>query len=332
MDQKAKIIQDIFFKRVKSAMPSNISLVDEIADLLKVSNDSAYRRLRCETPLNIDEIAVICTHFKVPFETDVNPNSESVTFNFFKIDGKQENFKKWLSTLLNNVSHIQSVADSNIIYAADDVPIWHHFINEEFTCFKIFYWLKCILNEPQYADKIFDPSLIPSELTDMAKELLKAYNKTKSTEIWTEDTMNSTLKQVEYFWESGYFKDKEQALRICSHIEEVVNVLQKKTQKSSKLINENEKQTENFTLYQSEVMIGNNSILAIIGSNKIAYVSNNTFNFMTTSNIDFVTENEEWLKNLMRKSILISGVSEKQRNQFFKLLRAKIEVVKNKIK
>lgn len=332
MDSKAKFIQDGFLKKVKSALPVNHSLVDELADLLGVSNDSAYRRLRCETPLSIDEIAVICTHFKVTFETDAQPDSDTVMFSYQRINGKKENFKKWLMSLHSNVKRIASVQNSNIIYAADDIPVWHHFVHKEFACFKIFYWLKCIISDPDFNDKNFDPAFISDELITMAEELLKNYNQTQSTEIWTEDTINSTLKQIEYFWESGYFKDKEQALRMCDHIEGVIDTIQKKAQKSSKLINKDEKPTENFTMYRSEVMIGNNSILVTLGNNKIAFVSNNTFNFMTTTNNEFVLENEEWLKNLMRKSILISGVSEKQRNQFFKLLKDKVEVVRNNIK
>jgi len=331
MEAKAKKIQENFLNRVKSALPNNLSLVDELADLLEVSNDSAYRRLRCETPLNIDEIAKICLHFKVPFETDAQADSETVMFNFFKLYGKNENFQKWLETLLSNVKRVSIVKESNIFYAADDVPVWHHFINEEFACFKIFYWLKCILNHDDFVGKIFDPELIDKDLIKMAQELLLEYNKTNSTEIWTEDTLNSTLKQIEFFWESGFFKDKDQALRMCDHIEKVISVLKLKAEKSSKLIEKGEQVSENFKFYRSEVMIGSNSILVTLGANKIAFVSNNTFNFMTTSNIEYVNENEEWLKNLSRKSILISGVSEKQRNQFFKLLRDKIDHLRSTI-
>jgi uncharacterized protein YajQ (UPF0234 family) len=78
-------------------------------------------------------------------------------------------------------------------------------------------------------------------------------------------------------------------------------------------------------------MIGNNSILANIGTTKIAYVSNNTFNMMSTTNADFVNENEHWLKNLVKKSTLLSGIAEKQRNQFFRLMRDKIDRVRNSI-
>jgi hypothetical protein len=78
-------------------------------------------------------------------------------------------------------------------------------------------------------------------------------------------------------------------------------------------------------------MVGNNSIVANIGNTKVSYVSYNTFNMMTTTNTLFVNEAEEWLKNLIKKSILISGVGEKQRNQFFKKLTIKLENMQSKI-
>jgi hypothetical protein len=118
---------------------------------------------------------------------------------------------------------------------------------------------------------------------------------------------------------------------MCDLYLEELNLVLKKASKSSKLIGKGESGRENFKLYKSEVMIGNNSILANIGSTKIAYVSNNTFNMMSTTSADFVHENELWLNNLLRKSTLISGVAEKQRNQFFRVLRDKVEMVKQKI-
>jgi hypothetical protein len=114
-------------------------------------------------------------------------------------------------------------------------------------------------------------------------------------------------------------------------VTEGLRILQNKAERSSKLIGEKESGTENFKLYRSEVMVGNNSILVTLGNNKIAYVSNNTFNMMSTTTADFVDENEAWLKNLVRKSILISGVSEKQRNQFFKILHDKVDAVRKSI-
>ena len=331
MEQKAKIIQEQFINRIKSALAPNVSFVDELADLLNLSTDSAYRRIRCETLFNIGEITMVCKHFRVSFDPEIQHLANKVSFDYLKLDDKKDNFKLWLHAMGNDIKKIGGSPSNEIMYAADDVPVWHHFFSDELISFKLFYWLKSILCSPEYADALFDPSEIDPELISYAKELLNNYNKTTSTEVWTEDTINSTLKQIEYFWESGYFSKESDALMMCDLMTEEINLLQKKAAKSSKLIGPGESGIENFKLYKSEVMIGNNSILANIGSTKIAYVSNNTFNMMSTTNADFVHENEHWLQNLVRKSTLISGVSEKQRNQFFRLLRDKIELVKTKI-
>lgn len=325
---RAKEIQRTFLDRVKASLPAHQSLVDELTDLLGTSTDSSYRRIRGETFLTIDEITAICAHFKVPFETSSKTGAESVMFNYLKLEGKAENFEKWLYGLCADVKQIASIKDSSILYAADDVSVWNHFFDDELTAFKIFYWLKCIVNDPRYADLTFDPSLIDRKMIEAGKELLTHYNTIESTEVWTEDTLNSTLKQVEYFWESGFFKRKEDALHICDLIQKEMDIIRHHAEQESKTPGTG---NSNFKMYRSEVMIGNNSILVNIGGSKIAYISNNTFNMISTTTPDFVEENERWLKNLIRKSVLISGVAEKQRNQFFKILKDKIDRLRNSI-
>ncbi len=331
MENKSKIIQEQFLQRVKSAVAPNVSFVDELADLLKLSTDSAYRRIRCETLFNIEEITLICKHFRVAFDSDVQHMSNKVTFDYLKLDDKKENFKLWLLFVSGDVKKIGTSINNQIIYGANDIPIWHHFFSKELVAFKLFYWLKSILNAPEYADLNYDVNLIDDEMLASASEMLKNYDEINSVEIWTEDTINSSLKQIEYFWESGFFNSKQDALRICDLFVEELNLVLKKASKSSKLVEKNQSGKENFKLYKSEVIIGNNSILANIGSTKIAYVSNNTFNMMSTTSADFVHENELWLNNLLRKSTLISGVAEKQRNQFFRVLREKVELVRQRI-
>jgi hypothetical protein len=54
-----------------------------------------------------------------------------------------------------------------------------------------------------------------------------------------------------------------------------------------------------------------------MGESRYSYITFNTLNSLTTNNPEFCEETEHWMKNLERKSTLISGISEKQRYQFF---------------
>ncbi|MFZ4798248.1 MAG: hypothetical protein ACOYMA_12200 [Bacteroidia bacterium] len=322
-----KNIQDQFINKIKAVIPTNENLVQSISDVLNLSVDSTYRRIRGEKLFNIEEVAILCKTFKIKFDEEVELFSNKATFDFTLLEHNKANFKNWLSNILGNLKAISSRPENTILYSADDVPIWHHFNDDLLIQFKLFYWLKTILGDADFVNKNFDPNLIEPEMVQMAKDISYYYNQTTSVEIWTEDSFNSTLKQIEYFWESGFFKDKTEALNICNSIKNEIDILMKMCMNSSKLLSGK----QNFTMYQSEVMVGNNSIVANIGDTKISYVSYNTFNMMTTTNSLFVNEAEEWLKNLIKKSILISGVGEKQRNQYFKKLTQKLENTRSKI-
>ncbi len=326
-EESTKNIQQLFLERIKETIPAHENLVQSIADILDISIDSAYRRIRGEKLFNINEVAMLCATYKVNFDNNIAINGNQASFNFTNLEHNKDKFKEWLGNILGNLKQISARPENSIIYSADDVPIWHHFHDDLLIRFKIFYWLKTILADVDFRDKKFEPHLISEELVHIAKEISNYYNQTTSTEIWTEDTFNSTLKQVEYFWDSGFFYTQAEAIAVCNAIYAEMEMLQNVCEKSSKLTNGK----ENFTMYYSEVMVGNNSIIAQIGSTKLSYVSYNTFNMMITSNASFVNEAEEWLKNLIKKSILISGVSEKQRNQFFRKIKAKVDKLKQSI-
>jgi hypothetical protein len=326
----AKNLQLQFLEKIKPMISSNTSLVDELAELLEVSNDSAYRRLRGDTILDIEELTKICAHFKVPFEIAIQPKTNGlVTFSYNKLKDESDGFKTWFLNLYLNIQQIADAPFNSITYAADDVPVWHHFNDDKLIAFKLFYWQKSILNAAEFRELKFNPDFIDDELIDIAKKINQAYNTTESVEIWTEDTLNSTLKQIEYFWENDFFEDKQTALSICDAVEKEIQLL--KTHAAAESKNPHIEGLKNFSLYQSEVMLGNNSIIVYINNNKVAFVSNNTFNVMSTNNKTFVEENEMWVNNIMKKSILISGVNEKQRNKFFRLLVQKITDLRNKI-
>lgn len=326
--------QTILMQRLKDALPSNLSLVDELADLLKVSNDSAYRRMRGETALSIEEIAAICKHFNLSFDAFLNRNDNGlVTFSYHQLNSHVNSYKEYLLNISNDLDKFLKFDDKQIIYAAEDIPVFHHFFHPELTAFKIFYWNKSILNSKGFEDIKFDRNLVSPELIDIAKGILDRYSKIPSIEIWSDDTVNSTAKQIEFYWDAGFFLNKEDALLICDQVSQMLDRIKKQAELNVKLDRDNKPVSpeNNYTLYHSDVMIGNNCILVNMGAIKATYLSYHTFNVMLTTNANYSNETDLWLKNLIRKSNLISGVAEKQRYQYFKRIEGVMKKLRDKI-
>ncbi len=323
-----------FISRIKDVLPPNIALVDELADLLQMSNDSAYRRIRGETALTIEEITQICSRYKLSFDAFSNQEKAGmVTFNYRPLENNDMHFDSYLENILVDLKKVQAFDNKQIVFAAQDIPIFHYFSYPELTAFKMFYWNKSILGVPSLDGKKFETAHVSQKNIDTARQILEAYVTIPAVEIWTEDTVNSAIKQVEFYWESGLFRSKEDALKIYEDLASMFQKIKRQAELSSKFISE-EKWAENennYTLYSSEIMIGNNSILVTTGNIKATYLSHHTFNTMITTNNGFCAETEDWLKNLIRKSVQISGVSEKQRYQFFRKIEDAMGRLKAKI-
>ncbi len=324
-------MQDVFIKHLKQIVPSNVSLVDDIADLLKISNDSAYRRLRNETVLSIDETYKICRHYKISVDSVFANMGDSVTCNYIKLTDSTENFENYLQGILNQLLRLQKAENSRIIYAAEEIPIFHSFYSKELAAFKLFYWQRSVLNIPDYQTKKFEWDLIPEKQLVLAHDIYQAYLKVPSTEIWTDETIQTTIKQIEYYFESGAFKQKEDSIKVLNELKNMMQAIHRYAENENK--NETKSKSVSYSLFNSDLVIGTNCIHINVNNAVFSYISFNTMNSLTTSNQQFCEEIEHWMKNLIKKSTLISSIAEKQRFQFFskayKAIDQCIERIKN---
>lgn len=317
-----KNLQLRFLERIKDSLPTNASFIDEIADVLEISNDSAYRRLRGETALTITEVSLLCTNYNISFDMFAN-NNQTVSFNYNKLQNTSE-FTEFLTSIMLDMQKIQKSENNQIIYAAVDIPIFHHFNFPELSAFKMYYWMKAVVGVDEFNNKKFSVEIIDDEISKIGKEIYKLYLNIPSIEIWTTETINSLIKQIEFFWESGNFLTNDDAIIICKQVKSEINLLEKQAEVSNKDIDNTTSEKSMFTLYYSDIEIGNNYIFTQRADLKSVYLSVHTFNKLLSVDNIFVKQTEEWLSNLISKSIPISGVSEKNRYQFFKKANDKI--------
>lgn len=330
------IIQQRFLQKLKEIIPPNYSLVDELADLLQISTDSAYRRIRGETAVSMDEVVKLCQHYKIPLGLLGADQTDGVTFNYKLVSDDTASFRDYLTKLLADLEKIRSADTKEVIYGAADVPLFHHFNYPEQAAFKIFYWLNSVSNLPTLEGKSFTTDIIPEDILELGKKVFETYRDIPSIEIWTEESANSTIKQIDYYWEAGLFERQEDAVLVVEQLAEMIKDIQQMAKQGNKNLEapakKKEGEKENFLMYYSEIQIGNNNILVQVGDTKVNYLRHQTFNYMYTTNTKFCNETELWLSNMIRKSILISGVSEKQRYQFFKKIQQSVAQLLEKVK
>jgi hypothetical protein len=327
---KALPIQNVFIQKLKESMPPNVGLAEEMSDILEISLDSSYRRIRGETDLSVDEVYKLTRKYSISMDSVFSNLSDTVTFAYTKLTDNANNFENYLGRILGHVRAINaSAGEKKIIYVAEEVPLFHSFHSRKLIEFKLFYWQRSVLNIPEYQGKKFEFGYVPDNLIDIANAALQEYKKIPSVEIWTSETILTATKQLEFYLESGVFKNKQDAIAIMEEIIKMAHYLEQCAETGRKEISQPE---ENFMLYNSEVVLGTNCIYVTMGGLNYAYITFNTLNSLTTNNHEFCDETEHWIRNLVKKSTLISGMAEKQRYQFFNKMYQNLEMCMNRIK
>jgi hypothetical protein len=333
-EQDFTSIQKQFLQKIEDLISKETSLVFELSEMLGISTDSAYRRMRGETLLTIDEIIKICNHYNVSFDAFSKSETGLVTFRYSDPEPSFTSFLNYQKRICDDMEKIAAFPEGRIVYAAEDIPVFYHYGFRDIACFKIFYWLKSVSNVPELQSAKYDPDLIDPEILKVSEKLYNLYKRIPSVEIWTENTVISAVKQIEYFWESGFFKNAEDALKVCNSLEEEISSIRSMAENSIKMISENNKEntSENYKLYSSDIEIANNCVLIELGDHKAVYLGHLTFYTLSTSNAEYGQKTASWLETLIKKSTLISGVSEKQRLRFFKKYFKVIDDLREKIK
>lgn len=324
-------ILEKFLDLAKQKLNPNVSMVDEIALLLNMSKDSAYRRLRGETDFTFDEIGMLSQKFNISLDNLLEIDDKNVTFNYRALDHQDFSFENYLKSILEDLEFTSTVDNKELIYAAKDLPIFHEFRFPKLASFKIFFWLKTILQTSNYLDQSFDFNAVPEKLITLGRRIWEKYMDLPSIEIWNEETINVTLKQMEFYFDSGIM-DKAQTMQLCDVYIELVDHIQSEAELGRKFNDKNDGGAKNnLKIYNNEVSIPNNLLLLVMGDIKIAYVNCNMLDILTTTNKYYCDQSHKYLNNIIRKSTLISMVSEKERIKLFRKMKSRIMKLKKRV-
>lgn len=325
-------IQEILFQSIKSRLNANISFVHDLSELLAISYDSAYRRIRGEKELSLEELKTICLHYKISVDALFNFKSNHVIFNSLAIGEDGFDIEKWLQSLLVAIKKIYAAKEREIIYAAKDVPVFYYFEFPEIAAFKIYFWNKTLIPASGYEHKKLTLD-VPESLYETGRQLLSHYIKIPTTEIWSEETISSILRQIEYCFVSGFFARNDDVFRLCDVVEAWLDHVRLQAECGSQFRHGTpcEGIENSYKLFNNEVLVSDNTILVKTDGQKVSYNTYNVINQLITTNPVFCDQIENSLRNLMQKSALISGTSAKERNRFFNTLKEKVKALRNRI-
>jgi len=327
-------LQQHFFQMIKSSMPPGSSAIDEIAQVLNVSVDSVYRRMRGEKTISLEELYKLSSHYKISLDQLMDLQTGTFQFRGNFLNNKTFSYDTYLSGIIRDLSYMNSFKKKELYNLCKDLPFFNHFHFREIAAFKYFFWMKTFFNFPEFEHRRFSFDIYPDELNVMGEKILALYNQLPSTELWNVENINIAIRQIEFYRESQMFQRDHDVLKLYEAWEKVIDHVERQAERGYKFAygDPDMKPISSYRVYFNEVIIGDNSFIAVLDDSKMCFTVHTVINYMSTRDVNYCDNVYEYIQGLMKRSTLISKVSEKERSKFFHILRERIRRRKETLK
>lgn len=324
-------MQEQFIKELKSKSLDNTSFVEEIASVLDIGYDAAYRRVNSKTSISLEEGITLARHYKISLNNLFEVGYQNTIIVELPPQPKDEaGLEQFLKVSKTNVEAIAKIKGSEILYSAKDIPLFHTLNDSILTRYKMYVWLKDINTEMAQSKITFDDWIqnIPDSLLETAYDLASTYKHVNITEVWNETTLTGSLQQVLYYYETGLVST-EMALQVCKDIKEIVNKVEQQTIKQSLTGSTSE---TSYHLYRCDLHTLHNTIMVNSKYGKVFFAPFTVLSYFKVEHPETCELMYDFFQKMMRNSKLLATAGERDRTLFFNKIHQKIDIAIARIK
>lgn len=327
-------IQQQLFQGIKRKLSSEDSVAEEVAKLLDISTDSAYRRMRGEKSITFDELYKLTIHYNISLDQLMNIQRDGFFFQGNILNPQTHRYDAYMKGMMNTLAYFNSFQKKDFYYLGKDLPVFHYYQFRELAAFKYYFWMGTLMFFPEFKNKKISLDDFPDELFEMGQKNLALYNQLDSFEIWNMESMNSTLRQIEYYLDTGMFNSDKDALRVYEAMEKIFYHLEEQAKLGYKFEWGDTAKIPlgKYNCYFNEIVLLDNSMMAVLDDYKLALIPYTAINYMMTRDLSFCDNMGNYIQNLLKRSTKISEVSEKERARFFRKIHDRIDSRKKSLK
>ncbi len=326
--------QSLLFEKVRAEIPEHESMIDHLTEVLSISRDSGYRRLRNETALTFDEAITLSRRFNISLNSIAGHSENTAVFQRQRPIQTYEDYLQHNRNSLAMLEKIRSCKGHSMTYSAKDIPIFYQFAFPKLAAFKMYVWMKSLYDIPTIEGENYSMDKIPQELLELARKQWIEFSQINTREIWNDTTVLSLINQICYYYEAGLVAGPEEALALCDEFEAMMKVIYKQALSGEKVHANNPevKSGASCAIYYHEILIMNNHILAELPPHaNLYFIPTTGISYMHTADPALIESIQGYLLSQTKKSALISDVSEKERNRFFLKIKSKINHLRQRI-
>ncbi len=301
--------QELLLKEIRKLIST--SLNNEISSILNISYDAAHRRVSGKSKFSIDETLQLANHFNISLDKLFLKNDKVIVEKTIEITSLNDMFL-YFKKSAERIEQLASNENVTLYYSAKDIPLFYFMDGTIISKFKAYVWLK-LLN-PNQSNISFENFVIDESFMEHMQKLKKIYEKVTVKEVWNDTTINSSLQQILYFYESGLLNFNS-ATALCVDLKRILNLTKEKSNQSN----------SNYSIYYNELILLNNNMLIETDEKLTMFIPYTLLGYFITDNLESCKNVHQFFKQQIQNSKSLNQSGIKEQNLFFNRANRKID-------
>lgn len=322
-------LRKIVTAKILAEIPKHLNPVDFLYDVLDISKESIYRRIKGEISFTLEDLIKISSRLFISLDEIVysslnnEPGQEPILFESRsdKLFKPQQTFVDFLSVYIHNLDRTSKAKNSEVLVAANRLMILTAVNFDHLFKFYYYRWIHQTQLKP--LDFSLSDVVLSEEILDLQKKL-KTY-KRSGTHIYILDDcfLKNTIREIQYYYNRQLISDDEMLL-LQKDLYNFIDVMDYLTKQGD--------QIDGYTnyIYISTTQIDSSGLYS-------KYDDKEAINLWISYGINIRSTNtrmckiyHSWFNSLKKYSTLISGSNEISQIKFINQQRNYIKNITNK--
>lgn len=326
-------VQRALFQAIRELFPKDsYSLVDDISSILHIEKSTAYKRINGDTPLKIEEVALLCNHFNISMDNLIFNESMSniISFHHNDIVHDVKSFQDFLERFVATFDTMRLGLTNTLIIQCNDVPPFHLFA---FPALSRFLYESFRLDGETRLSMPRSFSKLEVEEGELAllQYLTHEYNTHPSIEIYSREQLYALLQRILMAVRSKWIT-KELGLDLIRQIRILVDLMLRNCENGGKYDYYLDKKLSDSTfLYNPYFLEGGIKIFYRTDGYEKAYVMTDGTSFLATQDLRYTQFLKKKLDIIRSNSSNITNENLMERRELFNTYHEQIAAFKTRI-
>ncbi|RMD98141.1 MAG: hypothetical protein D6816_16610 [Bacteroidetes bacterium] len=309
------------------------NLSEELAEVLHISTNAAYKRLSGYTPFQLDEVLRLAQHYQMPLGYWLSASDDRLLAEFSGFKAISSSLK-YLDGVREELQGILQLADYRLQIANSGLSDFYFFLFDELTLFRFYIWQRLQWRDPEWDELPFSFDLPhKEELLTRVRKLLGYYFRLNVEQIWSESIFDSIYQQTRYLLEANLFRNPEDALVILRKLSELYSHLYEMAKTGRLFPPEGtvEQSAGKVKTFVNQCLENTNVILLEGGEQATVYAILDNPNFLKIKDPKICTYVKGMFERLLARSEQVSELGERSRRDFFQRLKIRMAFFEKEI-